>query len=192
VERVRARDHGAFEELYKYYTRPILSRLVRLVGDREIAEDLHQETFLRAWRYLPETNDSLKLQPKFQSWLYRIAANLAIDHIKREKKFELLPLPEDEQNMHSHIEYLSITGPEAYICEKECYKKAFASLSPRHQTCLLLYDQWGFSQREISLLLDINVKSVSAYISRGREQFRQAYWYLTNELSQIEKGVRTQ
>jgi len=76
---------------------------------------------------------------------------------------------------------LQAPGPEEHAGEKERIEQAFQYLSPRHRICLLLHDQWGFSQREIAALLNISEKSVSAYMVRGREQFRRLYLRLIGE-----------
>ncbi len=183
VERVRARDHKAFEVLYEYYKLPIWRCLVRFVYNEHIAEELHQETFERVWHKLPEQGKILD----FQSWLYKIAAHLAIDHLRRAKKFEFLPLPDYEEEQQS-TDCISIAGFEEQVSEMECCEQALDSVSPRFRTCLLLYDQWGFSYHEIASLLEISVKCVSAYICRGREQFRKAYWQLGGNLRLSKKG----
>ena len=187
VQRAQARDRAAFEILYLHYKALIWKRLVHLVGDKEIVHDLFQETFLRAWNKLPETRNVLQFEP----WLKRIAANLAIDYLRHEKKLLFLPLPEDEPEGHSLFAFPYVAGPEEQVSEVECIQQALSQMSPRYRVCALLQDQWGFSQREIAQLLNISEKGVSSYISRGREQLRLAYVNLANELYKAEKGEST-
>ncbi len=174
VQRARARDHAAFEALYQHYKNLIWKRLVHFIGEKEVVYDLFQETFLRAWNKLPEMSQDMP----FEAWLKRIAANIAIDYLRHEKRLLFLPLPEDDS---SFSELVSLAGPEERLSEKECIEQALAHMSPRYRVCLLLQDQWGFSQREIAQLLNISEKSVSANISRGREQVRQVYVRLAGE-----------
>jgi RNA polymerase sigma-70 factor, ECF subfamily len=177
VQRAKVRDRVAFERLYELYKQPIWNRLFYLIRDRESAYDLFQETFIRAWNSLP----SLKDIEQFEPWLHRIAANIAVDYLRHEKKLLFLPFSQDDEEAETISVLPHASGPEERIGEKECIEQAFQYLSPRHRTCLLLHDQWGFSQREIASLLHISEKSVSAYMVRGREQFRQLYLRLIGE-----------
>src|SRR6266516_265209 len=171
IVRVRAGDRASFEILFLHYDKPIWNHLLRLVGNKEVAEDLRQETFVRAWTNLPKMGDDMQFGP----WLHRIAANVAIDYLRREEKFEFLPFQEDELEGSTTVERLSVKSPEEEVCEKDAIEQALAHVSPQSLICLLLQDQWGFSQREIAELLNISVSCVGSYISRGREQFRRAY-----------------
>jgi len=182
----QAGDHAAFETLYWHYNRPIWNRLMYLVGNREAAEELHQETFIRAWINLPKMKGDLQ----FGAWLYRIAANTAIDYLRHAQKFEFFPLPEDESEGYSTTEHMSIKGPEEYLCEKDHFERALAQVSRKFRICLLLQDQWGFSQREIAKLLGITISCVGSYICRGREQFRKAHRNLASKSEMTDKGER--
>ena len=71
----------SFDQIYRAYLRPITNYLYRLVGDREQANDLAQDVFLRVLRALPKMDATLKLRP----WLYRIATNRARDFLRRRK-----------------------------------------------------------------------------------------------------------
>src|SRR5947207_3903377 len=184
VQGARTRDHAAFEYLYQRYKALIWKRLVYFVGDKEVVYDLFQETFLRAWQKLPELVQNVP----FEWWLKRIAANIAIDHLRREKKLLFLPLPGDESENQGTSNVPSVAGPEAQLDMRESIQQALRQISPQHRTCVLLQDSWGFSQREIAHMLNISEKSVSAYISRGREQLRQVYTRLTAEPQQTMEG----
>lgn len=165
VELARLGDAGAFAALFHQYNAPICAYLARMVGNDETGRDLAQETFLRAWRSLPAlTGDSFK----FKSWLYRIATNLARSHMRHERLMRWLPWAE-------HTGLQQSAGPEDSVSENECIRQALEQLAPQCRICLLLQVVGGFSQREIAAMLAINEKSVSAYISRGREQFRRYY-----------------
>jgi RNA polymerase sigma-70 factor (ECF subfamily) len=177
VQRAKTRDRTAFERLYELYKQPVWNCLFYLIREREATYDLFQETFIRAWNNLP----SLKENAQFEPWLHRIAANIAVDYLRHEKKLLFLPFSKDDEEAETTSVLPHTLGPEEHIGEKECIEQAFQCLSPRHRTCLLLHDQWGFSQREIASLLHISEKSVSAYMVRGREQFRQLYLRLIGE-----------
>lgn len=164
VELARLGDAGAFAALFHQYNAPICAYLARMVGNDETGRDLAQETFLRAWRSLPAFTGETQFKP----WLYRIATNLARSHMRHERLVRWLPWAE-------HAELQQSAGPEDSVSENECIRQALAQLAPQCRACLLLQVVGGFSQREIAAMLAVNEKSVSAYVSRGREQFRRCY-----------------
>src|SRR5207302_1399544 len=88
VARAQAGDREAFAALILAYQQPVGGYLWRLSGDRELAQDLTQDTFLRAYRAIGATRPGLQLR----SWLYRIATNLAYDHFRRQRRFGFVPL----------------------------------------------------------------------------------------------------
>ena len=185
VERARAGDAAAFTALYQRFYVPICRYLARLVGDDDLGNDLAQDTFLAAWRALPGFAD----YEYFVPWLYRIASNLARSHLRRARLIRWLPW--GDQGGLQPADYPSIAGPEEHAGETERVKLALAEVSPKHRSCLLLQLEAGFSQREIARMLDLNEKSVSVYISRGRQQFRQAYHRLEQEPDATAKGGPT-
>lgn len=172
VERARAGDHAAFTALFQQYNAQICTYLARLVSDDDLGRDLAQDTFLAAWRALPKTQETLQFAP----WLYRIATNAARSHLRHARIIRWLPWGDPSREMH-----LGIAGPEEHAGEAERITLALAQLSPQCRTCLLLQLEGGFSQREIAELLGISEKSVSSYVSRGREHFRQVYRSLESE-----------
>lgn len=169
VEVVRDAQEGsisAFNTLFEHYNARICTYLARMVGNDEEGHDLAQETFIKVWRALPRMND----QSHFDTWLYRIATNTAIDHLRRQKFRWLLWKSSVEQEA-----YVITAGPEEQVEEAELVKLALAQLTPQYRACLLLQHIAGFTQREIASSLDLSEKSISIYITRGSEQFRQAY-----------------
>ncbi|HEX6796654.1 MAG TPA: RNA polymerase sigma factor [Ktedonobacterales bacterium] len=169
VERARSGDHAAFAALFERFNARIRAYLAHLLGDDELGRDLAQETFLAAWRALPGLHGGLRFAP----WLYRIATNAARSHLRHQHVVRWLPWADaaaDDSPLHP-----SAPGPDACAGEAELVAHALRTLAPQCRTCLLLQVEAGFSQREIAELLGIGEKSVSAYVSRGREQFRRAY-----------------
>ncbi len=168
-------DRNAFAVLFQCYHARICTYLGRLVENEEIGRDLAQETFVQAWQQLPHLRDTRS----FEAWLYRIATNLARSLQRRERLVRWLPWGErDSENSWQHIE---LDGPEEQASKKECMRLALAQVSPQNRTCLLLQVVAGFSQREIAGIVGISQKTVSAYVSRGREQFRAAYQRFIDE-----------
>lgn len=172
IRQARAGDREAFTRLFQCYNSQICTYLGRLVGNSEAGRDLAQETFFQAWKRLSTLRDDSSFQP----WLYRIATNLAKSYLQHEKRIFRLPWEEQKgYGAEMASEWLYVAGPEERMPESQCVLLALARVSPQNRICLLLQLVAGFSQREIATLLGIREKSVSAYVSRGKEQFRLAY-----------------
>lgn len=171
VGKARIGDSQAFSALFQRYNGQLCTYLARLVGNDDVGRDLAQETFIRAWQSLP----AIRSDAHFKSWLFRIATNEAKSHLRRGRRFRWLPWQEIDALETTPHSSLSVEGPEEQTGEAECVQEAMARLAPRCRTCLLLQLVAGFSQREVAETLGISEKSVSAYVSRGREQFRREY-----------------
>lgn len=176
IRDAQAGNEPAFNTLFQHYNGQICTYLARMVGNDEEGRDLAQETFLKVWRTL----SSMKDASHFTAWLYRIATNTAIDHLRRRKSS--WPFWKNT-TVHDAdaIEQSSMAGPEEQIAEVEHVTQALAEVSPRYRACLLLQLVAGFTQREIAMSLNLSEKSISIYVSRGLEQLRQAYEHLENE-----------
>jgi len=161
-------DEAAFSFLFETYKARICTYLAHLIGNEEEGRDLAQDTFLKAWRALPQTHKALQ----FEAWLYRIATNTALDYLRSQKLRGLLWKGRGEAD---HLDHISIEGQENRIAEEEQIKQALAEVSPQYRACLLLQDVAGFKQREIATLLNMKEKNVSVYVRRGCEQFSAAY-----------------
>jgi RNA polymerase sigma-70 factor (ECF subfamily) len=175
VARARAGDRSAFAQLFLQFNARICTYLARLVGDDDIGRDLAQDTFVAVWRALPEVKDTTRFVP----WLYRIATNTARSHQRHARIVHWLPWSTSSPS--AALPPLTTSGPEQHAGESELVILALSQLAPQHRTCLLLQVEAGFSQREIAGMLNISEKAVSAYVSRGREQFRRAYRQLEQE-----------
>jgi RNA polymerase sigma-70 factor (ECF subfamily) len=180
VEQAQAGDKQAFETLFENYTTRISTYLTHMVGNEEEGRDLAQETFLKAWQSI----GSLHNESRFDTWLYRIATNTAIDYLRRRKfhwsRWETIENEDIPACMR-------IAGPEEQVAETEHIRQALAKVSLKYRTCLLLQLVADFSQRQIAASLKISEKSVSVYVSRGCEQFRVAYQQLSQTSEPIMK-----
>lgn len=179
VVQARAGDQAAFTALFHQYNAPLCRYLAHLVGNDEVARDLAQETFFRAWQSLPTMRD----EQRFAPWLYKIATNLARSYQRHARLVRWLPWAESVGEQARHV-----PGPERQVVEAELVALAMARLTPKYRVCLLLQLEGGFSQREIAQLLHLTEKSVSVYVSRGRQQFLQAYQELEQEMPTQGKG----
>ncbi len=193
ASRAKTRDaqgYAAFELLFEYLNGPICDYLAYLLHNVELAHDLAQDTFIAAWQALPETREELHVR----AWFFRIATNKAYSYLRRQKILTILSVEgftaallgrDAEPDL---LPGLSTPGPEDHVAEAELVAETLRRLSPKYRTCVLLQDQGGFSQREIAQILGISEKTVSAYVSRGRQQFLQVYQRLEREEGEHANG----
>jgi RNA polymerase sigma-70 factor (ECF subfamily) len=150
--------------LYEDYQRPVLAYLTRLVSDRETAEDLCQETFIKALRGW----DARDPQASVTAWLYRIATNTAYDHLRRRRRIRFTPLNDtDNPNVEE--------SPEGRVGEQEPVRLALAQLPPMYRLPLVLHSCDGHSTQEIAEVLGCSNSAVKTRLFRARERFRQVY-----------------
>lgn len=151
------------ERLYQDYQRPILAHLMRLVHDRETAEDLCQETFFKALR----SWDSRDTQASAAAWLYRIATNTAYDYLRRGRKIRFSPLIDSD--------HPAIFDSESQIDEQEPVQKALDLLPPAYRLPLMMHSCEGRSTQEIADALGVSNSAVKTRLFRARERFREVY-----------------
>jgi RNA polymerase sigma-70 factor (ECF subfamily) len=167
LPKTECRTHaGAFiEPLYEEYQRPILAHLNRLVGDREAAEDLCQETFIKALRAWEGRDPTASVA----AWLYRIATNTAYDYLRRRRRIRFSPLIDTDQppsGAHSM---------ESRLDEREPVQNALAQLPPMYRLPLVLHSYEGHSTQEIAEALGCSNSAVKTRLFRARDRFRQVY-----------------
>jgi RNA polymerase sigma-70 factor (ECF subfamily) len=152
-----------FDTLFRQYEQPICSYLARLTGDRGDAQELAQETFLRAYRALArgERWDSPR------AWLYRVASRLAIDDYRRRRLLRWLPLRDGQPDPRQVI-------GEA-TAEKLAVQAALAALPPKYRVPLVLYVYEERPVAEVAQTLGLSVSAVKMRLSRAREMLRDAY-----------------
>jgi RNA polymerase sigma-70 factor (ECF subfamily) len=175
-------EQATFEQLFARYHRPLLEYLYGITRDRALAEDLVQETFLRA--YAAETKLPGVTNP--QAWLYRIATNVALDTSRRKRHFNWLPLhrvepeagPNDAGSWSDPLLLPPTLGQEdfvASIAERDCVLRVLAELPPRWRAVLLLQTTGGFGARDIGVLLHLEEGNVRKILFRAKERFRAIY-----------------
>ena len=154
-----------FERLFAEYQRPILNYLYRMLSNRERAEELTQDVFVKAYRALPR----LPLEANERAWLYRIATNAAYDSLRRARLVQWMPLLEN-------VDSLAMSGDRGGgVGEREAVQKALAELKPAYRAPLILYSVQGYSVAEIADMLGLSEGAVKTRLYRARETFRNAY-----------------
>jgi len=156
---------AAIAQLYDHYQRPILAHLIRLLGHRETAEDLCQETFVKAMRGWPQCDPPANVS----AWLYRIATNTAYDHLRRQRRIRFTPL-EGAEGAPGAV------GPlDSRLDEREPVQRALERLPQRYQTTLVLHACAGHTTREIAAALGCTDNAVKTRLFRARARFRKEY-----------------
>ncbi len=177
VERAKRGDTRAFEALVDIYKDKIYTYVLRMLRDPAEAEDVAQDAFLRAYQSLPKFRGA----SSFQTWLYRIASNLVIDSVRRQKRRQNggmsldAPMDTDEGQMARELAD-ERRGPEELAesaALQEQVTEAIAQISPRLRTVLVLYDIEGMSYQEIADILGCPLGTVKSRLFNARAQLRE-------------------
>jgi len=179
----RGGREAAYRELVRRYERPVFALLYRMVRDRELAEDLAQETFVKALNAI----ESYRPEFKFSSWIFKIANNGAIDHLRR-RELDTLSLdgsPHAETPEAMQATALQIgarqESPLDAVEARElggAIEAAIGQLRPEYRSCILLRHVEGRAYEEIAEILDLPLGTVKTYIHRARNELRLALAHL--------------
>jgi RNA polymerase sigma-70 factor (ECF subfamily) len=169
----------AFRELVRRYERPVFSLIFRMVRDRETAEDLAQDTFIKVLnnidRYRPEF--------KLSSWLFKIANNVTIDHLRKRQlaTVSLDGSPHAQTAAEAQATSLDVESRGESALEAiesrelgSAIERAIGKLRPEYRSCILLRHVEGRSYEEIAATLDLPLGTVKTYIHRARHELREA------------------
>ena len=151
-----------FEELIEDIRPELHSYAARMIGSVVDGEDVVQEALAKAYSSLPTITSVANMR----GWLFRIAHNKAIDHLRRAN--------------HQHLEYLDehplLAEPDPPLEEQELVAVAlsvFLKLAPKQRSCVILKDVMGYSLADISELLDATLPEIKAALHRGRARLRE-------------------
>ncbi len=179
VQRARAGHEDAYRELLRRYQRPVFSLIYRMVRDRELAEDLAQETFVKVLNAL----DSYRSEFKFSSWIFKIANNAAIDHLRRRQLDTLsldgAPQATTPERVEATALQVSDRG-ESPLQEMEArelgsaIEQAIGKLRPEYRACIILRHIEDRPYEEIADILDLPLGTVKTYIHRARAELKDA------------------
>ena len=169
----------AFRELVRRYERPVFSLVFRMVRDRELAEDLSQDSFVKVLNHI----DRYSPEFKFSSWLFKIANNVAIDHLRRRRIDTISMHGSPHASTASEIEASSLDledDQESALDQLEskelgsAIEKAIARLRPEYRACIMLRHVEGRAYEEIAATLDLPLGTVKTYSHRARHELRKA------------------
>jgi RNA polymerase sigma-70 factor (ECF subfamily) len=153
---LRTRSKATFDELYEKHHRMVRYVLYNLVGEGPL-EDLAQEAFLRIWKGLP----AFAFQSTPKTWIYRITVNVAMDHFRKHRV-----------KTESLLESMPIAAPETAHPNRECVRRALATLSDDHRTVAVLFYFEELTLKEIAGVLDVAEGTVKSRLHFAREHLR--------------------
>ena len=173
LDRLRAQEHDAFGVLVERDYARVGRYLARLIGDREVAAELTQETFLRAYRAVPRLTD----ESDVTGWLFRIATNLARQHHRHGQLI-----------CWSRLEprHAASGAFEDGVARDDAVRRALSRLTLDQRVCLLLYAWTGYTCVEIGHIMGRTTSAVRMLLVRARRRFRAAYGALEDDRDALE------
>lgn len=172
ISRAQAGDHEAFEQLFNQYQAQIYNYIYRLMGSAEDANDMTQDTFLKAYLALSKTSQDLRVG----AWLYRIATNVCLDELRHRKLIKWQPWETFVAAFHPT--QVAKDSPERDCINRENSEEVqliFAQMHPKYRMCLILREYHDLSYDEIAEVLNTTRAAVKSLLFRAREEFRQVF-----------------
>ncbi|HKV13384.1 MAG TPA: sigma-70 family RNA polymerase sigma factor [Thermoanaerobaculia bacterium] len=167
-----AGSEDAFRELVRRFERPVYTLIVRMVQDPMLAEDLAQEVFVKAYRRL----DTYDPERKLSSWLFKIAHNTTIDHLRRGAP-DTVPLETEKDDERGGLASVlpdeSVESPSAQAERKDlarALEKAIATLRPEYREAVVMFYAGGASYQEICEVTGLPMGTVKTNLHRARKQ----------------------
>jgi RNA polymerase sigma-70 factor, ECF subfamily len=158
-------DERAFSLILRAYEVPVFNYVMRLVGDRALAEDLTQEVFLRVYQGLP----SFSLRSRFTTWLFQVTKNRVLDELRAvERRPRAVVTIEDVPPLEV------LDAPLEQVEEMDAVWRAIHGLNVDLKMALLLRDVVGLSYNEIADSLEITLATVKWRIYKAREEVQLA------------------
>lgn len=174
---------AAFRELVRRYERPVFSLIFRMVRNSETAEDLAQDSFIKVLNHI----DKYRPEFKLSSWLFKIANNVAIDHLRRKQLETVSVSGSPHASSPTEVEATSFEIPSGDVSALDeiearelgsAIEKAIGQLRPEYRSCIVLRHVEGRSYEEIAATLDLPLGTVKTYIHRARIELRDLLEHL--------------
>lgn len=159
LERVKANDSKAFSLLVERYKIRLFNLIYRMLQNREEAEDILQETFLRVFKEKERFDPTYS----FSTWIYTITLNLCRNELKRKKKFKFFGLDLIKDDRKYAVEKMNCTNSLSLVLEK-----AIASLPEKYKTAFLLREVNQLSYEEMSESMGVPLGTVKSRVNRAR------------------------
>lgn len=161
---LRAQPH-TFDAFFSRYEQQVFGYLVRMTGDEQTARDLSQEAFLRAWQHF----DKLLTYDHPSAWLFRVATNLALSHLRRRVS------PVGSAKLLGDDDSPARSDPAMRFIERDLIEHILLELPPKQRAALVLREINGLSCSEVAQALGMSRDAVKMALWRARVQFRTRY-----------------
>lgn len=170
-------SRSAFDALVRQYDHAILRLALHLTGSEQDAQDIHQEAFLKAYRYLP----NFRFECSFYTWIYRIATNLCLDHLRRRKSRReeqsiVFDSSGEEMDLLNNLsDNRSMANPERELERKalgERIQQALEKLTPRERMVFELKHYQGLRLRTIGEMLNTTEETAKNTLFRATKKLR--------------------
>jgi RNA polymerase sigma-70 factor, ECF subfamily len=175
VARSREGDKDAYRELVLGYQDRVFRLILAMVRRPEVAEDLTQEVFVKAYFALASFEGGSALY----TWLFRIATNHTLDHLRKRQPAEVSldtsPVEDEDRTPLAHLEAPAGEDPEAMGDHPSEAGALLATLTPDQRTILSLRELEGYSYEELAAVLHCGVNTVKSRLNRAREALKTAY-----------------
>jgi RNA polymerase sigma-70 factor, ECF subfamily len=169
-------EERAFQELVSRYQTRLLNFIYRTIGDREKAEDLVQEVFIRVYRHIGRFDRS----KKFSTWIYTIASNLAKNELRNRSRNPLVLFQTIKKNWQEDDRPLqfedTMSRPDDLYRKRhlrELVEESVAQLPAHHREVFVLRELEGKSYEEIAEITDCNLGTVKSRLNRARTSFAE-------------------
>ena len=166
VSRSQNGDQIAYEILYKANVGKVYALCLRLCGQRELAEDLTQESFIRAWQKLA----SFRGDSKFSSWLFRLSSNVVIGHLRKHSKWQVDSL--EEEDSYETIEWQQTPCVDRPFGLHREIDTALRCLSDTARVVLIMHEYLGYQHNEISDITGMAVGTSKTHLHRARKTLK--------------------
>ena len=165
IERVAAGDTGCFACLLDRYSRPVHSLILKMVRNKEDAEELAQDVFMKVFRNLP----SFKADCSFSTWTYRIAYNTAISEL-RKKKQEFVAIEESQISNVSEEEVSELLGNTTVTDQLDKLETALTLLPPDERALILLFYMKEKTVDELTVITGLSTSNIKVKLHRIRKK----------------------
>jgi len=175
ISLLRNKNESGFKELVDTYSNKVFNTVLGFVQNREDAEDISQEVFIDVYRSV----ENFKGDSKFSTWIYRIAVNKSLDHLKAKKRSKRFAFVQslfsgEDTNLSTDVPHFE--HPGVILENKEHAKVLFYAISkiPENQrTAFTLHKVEGLNYTEISDIMEVSISSVESLMFRAKQNLKE-------------------
>lgn len=175
IKKAKKGDIAAFEELVRLHEKKVYTIAYKYMGNYEDAGDITQETFIKAYQVI----ETFRGEASFGTWVYRIAANKALDELRKRKKFQITSLEEEIEleagSVSKEIAAEDVT-PEEYYLQQETgqyLQQLLNEMREEYKVVIIMREVEGRTYEEIAKALDCSLGTVKSRLSRARNHLKE-------------------